>query len=442
MEKLAILGGKPLIDSESMKVEAPVVPRAAYEKVNKLMEKGEISASPIVGEFERKFASYIGAEYGLCVCNGTTSIQAALFAVGVGAGDEVIVPSFTFWASVGPVIACNALPVFADVDLKKQTLTAETIEKCITSKTKAILLVHTWGTPCEIEPIIKLAKEKGLKIVEDCSHAHGATYHEKKVGSFGDVGCFSLQGSKVLPAGEGGILVTNNREYFERACALGHYERLAALPEDSEYRQYSLTGLGYKHRVHPLGIAIADAGLDMLDEINEKRFENGKYLDDLLSKFSFLEMQEVPDDAKRVYAYHYARYIPENLKGLSTYVFLKALAAEGIVCGSCGYGRLHTAPLYTGEGKFGHGCPISCPHYAAEYTPAKSLPNTELLAVNDVMVAPRFEVCGKDAVELYAQAYFKVAENVDALLEYEKENALKDAVEDNAGRSINIVGKK
>jgi len=202
--KLALLGGQKSIVRTKEELAIPVVPEKAYDTVIDMMKKGDISFSPVVGNFERKFADYIGVDYGLCICNGTTSIQAGLFAVGVGAGDEVIVPSFTFWATVGPVIASNAIPVFADVDLELQTLTAETIEKCITPKTKAILVVHTWGTPCEIEPIIELAKKYNLKVIEDCSHAHGATYHGKKVGSFGDVGCFSLQGSKVLPAGEGG----------------------------------------------------------------------------------------------------------------------------------------------------------------------------------------------------------------------------------------------
>ena len=190
--KLALLGGQPAITKVQSELEAPIVPEAAYDTVTGMMRRGEISLSPVVKNFERKFADYIGLEYGLCICNGTTSIQAALFAVGVGAGDEVIVPSFTFWASAGPILACNAIPVFADVDLDLQTITAEEIKKHITPKTKAIIMVHTWGTPCEIEPIIKLAKEKDIKVIEDCSHAHGATYHGKKVGSFGDVGCFSV----------------------------------------------------------------------------------------------------------------------------------------------------------------------------------------------------------------------------------------------------------
>lgn len=437
MEKLALLGGEKAVD-ESVQTQLPVVAPAAYKTVNELMLKGEISASPIVGDFEKKFADFIGVDYALCCNNGTTSIQEGLFAVGVGAGDEVIVPSFTFWATVGPVAAVNAIPVFAEVDESMHTLTAETIEKHITPRTKAILVVHVWGNPCEMDPIMELARKYNLKVVEDCSHAHGASYHGKKVGSIGDVGCFSLQGSKVLAAGEGGVLVTNNREYYERACALGHYERLSGLPDDSEYKKFNLTGFGYKHRIHPLAIAIADAGLDRLESLNKSRKENAEYLEELISDLDYIKPLKTPENSERVFAYHYVTYIPEKLKGLSLITLLKALAAEGVCCGSCGYGKLHQAPFYTGEGPFGHGCPFACPNYPEKYVPTEKLEVTERLAQNAVMIAPRFETDNKDIVKQYAKAYHKIYENIDLLLEYEEENRLAEQRIVNDGRSINV----
>lgn len=436
--KLALLGGEKAIQKERLRF--PIVPEAAYDRVFNMMKAGDISGSPIFAEFEEKFANYIGRAYGLCSCNGTTSIQEALFAVGVGAGDEVIVPSFTFWASVGPVLACNAVPVFADVDIKMQTLTAENIAKVISPRTKAMVIVHTWGNPCELDPILKLAKEHDIKVIEDCSHAHGAEYHGKKLGSFGDVGCFSMQGSKVLPAGEGGILVTDNREYYERACALGHYERLGRkdFPEDSPYKKFAGTGLGYKHRAHPLAIAIANAGLDILDERNAIRDENGKLLDKLFSQLGFFEAQKTPENAERVYAYHYMRYLPEKLHNLSVSTLCKALSAEGVEGGTCGYGRLHNAPFVTEEGMFGHGCPLACPHLGQKYVVNKDLPNTDILAINDVMVAPRFEGMNEGHVEEYLAAYQKIADNIDELLEYEASLGDVDTSKLNkVGQSIN-----
>lgn len=435
-EKLALLGGEKAVTISECQL--PVVAPAAYKTVNELMIKGEISASPIVGKFEKKFADYIGTKYSLCCTNGTTSIQAGLFAVGVGAGDEVIVPSFTFWATVGPVAAANAIPVFAEVDRDTHTLTAETIEKCITPKTKAIVVVHVWGNPCDMDPIMELAKKHNIKVVEDCSHAHGATYNGKKVGSIGDVGCFSLQGSKVLAAGEGGILVTNTAEYFERACALGHYERLNGLPEESEYRKFSLTGFGYKHRIHPFAAAIADAGLDRLDSLNATRTKNAEYFEELISDLEYIKPLKTPEKGKRVFAYHFVEYVPEKLKGLSTFTLLKALAAEGVSCGSCGYGKLHVSPFYTGEGPFGHGCHFACPNYGEKYVPTEKLEITEYLASHAIMIAPRFEYEDQEVIKQYAKAYHKVLDNIDELIKYEEENNLAEKKIKNDGRSINI----
>ncbi len=440
-EKLALFGGEKAVSGWLERCQRPVVADRAYKTINDLLIKGDISASPVTHNFERRFADYIGTEYGLCYVNGTTSIQAALFAVGVGAGDEVIVPSFTFWATVGPVAATNAIPVFADVDRDTHLLTAETIEKCITPKTKAILLVHVWGNPCDMDPIMELAKKHNLKVIEDCSHAHGASYKGKKVGSIGDVGCFSLQGSKVLAGGEGGILTTNCREYYERACALGHYERLGNLPDDSEYKKFRITGFGFKHRIHPVAAAIADAGLDRLDELNALRKENGEYFDKLLEKTGYIKPLKVVDGGERVYAYHHVEYLPEKLKGLSMHTLLEALTAEGVCCGGCSYGQLHKSPFFTGEGPFGHGCPFSCPHHEGEYAPAEYLEVSEHLNKTVIFAAPRFEYADKSVIDEYAHAYNKIIDNLDLLLKYDAEKNEKEKELKNDGRSISTFRK-
>lgn len=420
--KPALLGGEKAVKS---KYEIfPLVTEKGVTDVNNMMTSGDISISPIFRTFEERFASYIGVDYAVSCCNGTTSIQSALLTLGVGTGDEVIVPSFTFWATVGPVIACNAIPVFADVDIDMQTITAEHIKKVITPKTKAIIIVHTWGTPCDIEPIIQLAKEHNIKVIEDCSHAHGAEYNGKKVGSFGDLACFSLQGSKVLAAGEGGIMVTNNRNYYEYACALGHYERIEGFSENSAVKKFIGTGIGYKHRPHPLGIAIANAGLDVLDERNEIRYQYGMLFNSMISDLDFLVPQKTPEEGKRVFAYHYMRYVPEKLKGLGIATLFKALSAEGVLGGSCGYGKLHRSPFVTD---------VNIPDYSIP-----ALPSTENLAINSIMAAPRFENVSRELIEEYAEAYHKIADNVDSLLEYEatlKKEELE--INKNANKSIN-----
>lgn len=436
-EKLALLGGEKSVKRGLAELSEKIVTQSAREKISEMLKRDEISVSPIVGEFENRFSAYIGVKYGLCVVNGTTAIQAGLFAVGVGAGDEVIVPSFTFWATVGPVVANGAVPVFADVDERTHNLTPESIEKCITPKTKAILLVHVWGNPCDMDGIMGVAKKHGLKVVEDCSHAHGATYGGKKVGSIGDVGCFSMQASKVLAAGEGGILVTDKKEYFDRATVLGQYDRCAGLGEDSEYSRYWLTGYGYKHRVNPLAIAIADANLDRLDALNEVRNRNAETFEALLSELPFVRFQKKEKEANRVYAYHYAQYLPEAFGGLKLSTFLKAVAAEGVVCGSCGYGKLHLAPLYVKEGPLGKEFPFTLENFDHCHL-AGNLPVTERLSKTAFMAAPRFERATEADIAAYAGAYRKIAEHLDELLEFERREQVADEIKNN-GRSINYV---
>ncbi len=432
MSNLALLGGEKSHFKGYKDYAAPIVKESAYPVVESMMRNGEISISGITDRFEQKFSQYFGTKYAVCESSGTCAIQAGLYAVGVGAGDEVIVPSYTFWASVGPVVACNAIPVFAEVDADSFTLSAKTVEACITPRTKAIIVVHVWGTPCDMDPILALAKKHNIKVVEDCSHAHGATYKGKKAGSLGDVGCFSMQGSKILAAGEGGVLVTDNKEYFERALALGHYNRLGALDDDSEYKKYAHTGFGFKHRAHPLGIAIADAALDELDKDNRTRNANALYLEKLIADIDCIKPQAVPENAERVFAYHYMRYIPEKFHGIKLVTLLKAFAAEGLVCGSCGYGHLHKEPFYTEK----RHCGFNCPHYKSEFTLPEELPVTESLAENTFMVAPRFEIADKADIEKYAASLRKVFDNYQELLAYERENDTEQIKND--GRSINL----
>lgn len=437
MEKLALLGGEQAVERSLADMSFPIVPEAAYPKVEELMRAGHITMSTCVYEFEGKFREYIGAKYSICVPNGTTSIQTGLFAVGVGAGDEVIVPSFTFWGTVGPIIACNAVPVFADCDLKTHCITPETIEKCITEKTKAILLVHVWGTPCDMDGIMALAKKHNLKVVEDCSHAHGATYGGKKVGTIGDVGCFSMQASKLVAAGEGGITVTNDRECYERCLAYGNPDRLRHLDDSSPYKKYYLTGMGYKHRISPLSAAIANANLDLLEERNEIRTRYAKYFEELISDIDFLSPQAVPEKAQRVYGYHYGNYYSERFGDLSLHTLLKALSAEGVSCGGCAYGILHKAPFYN-DGSESPMHSFSCPMYGKEYRPAEYLPVSEYLKDAAIYLAPRFENVTEKDIEQYSKAYHKVAASLDDLLEYEVANGLAKKAVKNENSSINL----
>lgn len=441
MANLAILGGEKAVklDYETYG-NVPIVSEAAIESVVELLKKGQISTAPVVGEFERKFADYIGTKYALSSVNGTSSLLTALFAIGVSPGDEVIVPSYTFWASVAPIVSAHAVPVFCDVDAQTYNLDPKEIEKKITPKTKAIMLVHVWGNPSDMDAIVEIAQKHNIKLIEDSAHAHGALWKGAKVGSIGDVACFSLQGSKTLPAGEGGILVTNNKEYYEKAVSLGHYERIDDLSADSAYKKYALTGMGYKFRAHPLGIAIANHGLDELDERNRIRKSNAKYLEEALLELPFIVPQKVYDGAERQYTYHYASFDETKLEGISMMTFLNALSKEGVICGACGYGRLHEAPLFTEGGPFGDCIPSnSLSDAGASGCPNTVLPVTSYLAAHTFMMAPRFEKPCKELLDQYIQAYMKIAGNIDELRQLEKSSSTKVDKEKMSGRSINII---
>ncbi|GHU97809.1 hypothetical protein FACS1894211_00340 [Clostridia bacterium] len=438
MKKLALCGGEKTVKTER-KYALPFVAEETYPVVERLMRNDQISFAPVSQQLETEFAAYTGTKYALATPNGTTAIQAALFGVGVGPGDEVIVPSFTFWATVGPVAVNNAIPVFADVSLSGHNMTADIIAPLITEKTKAILLVHVWGNPCDMDSISALAKKHKLKVVADCSHAHGAKYGGSTRGIIGDVAAFSLQGGKTMSGGEGGLLVTDDKEIYERAVALGHYERIGKLGESSAFYPLRFTGCGYKHRIHPLSAAIALGNLHRLDELNAIRNKNAARFESLVKGLDYIIPQESPQKAERIFSYHYMRYNADKLGGVYIGTFLKALAAEGIVCGSCGYGILHKSPLYTGiDSVFGKTGPFKNPHWE-KYTPVNKLPNTEILAQSAFMAAPRFECADEADVELYAEAYAKIKGNADELTEYDGKHN-KEALESD-GRSINYVKK-
>lgn len=433
MPSLALHGGQRSISLDYQKVATlPVCSERGKHLVNSLMDKGEISQSPLVAEFTHKFSSYVGTTYGLCTNNGTAALESALFAVGVAPQDEVIVPSYTFWASVTPIIAQHGVPVFCEVDPDTFCIDPADIERHITKRTRAIMVVHVWGNPCDMDAIMSVARRHGLAVIEDCSHAHGARYKGKLVGSIGDVGCYSFQGSKTLPAGEGGILITNNREYYERAAALGHYELIPGFPASSAYRKYELTGMGHKFRIHPFAAALADSQLDALEDHNIVRRRNAKKFEDALAQIPFLKAQKEYDGSQRVFSYHYFRYVPKTPNPTETYAFLKALHAEGVACGYCGYGRLHTAPLFLEGGAYGD-CKASTPNVST------ALPVTEMVAKTTFLAAPRFETNCDELIDQYITAYGKVAKHIDEVISYAKEHDLSDELEQLSGRSIAML---
>jgi dTDP-4-amino-4,6-dideoxygalactose transaminase len=418
MAKLAVNGGEKTItiDQEVALNNRALTDDELTEAVLDLVRSGVLFSDEgfpgeTILEFEREFAKWRGVKYALAHTNGTSAIQAALFAVGVGPGDEVIVPSYTHPFSVVPILGANAIPVFCDVD--PETLCADPVDIAarVTPQTKAIVPVHgnvlNEGMPCEMDEIMQIADEHDLAVVEDACLAPWATYRGVKTGAIGDAGAFSIKKFFNLGTGiDGGVFVTDNEEYYERACLLGHYERV---------QHWNLGGgfsLGYKFRINRLTAAMASMQIGPMDEIIEETQRNMDYLVSGLRGMRGIKVPDVPPHMDNVYwlTWH-VRYEPEELDGLPMAKFIEALQAEGArVTEQRGIKGLHENGVFRERYGYGKGCPFDCPHAVrkVDYT------QLDLPAVRkreNAIAIPCFGRAKKQLLDQYLDAFAKVTEN-------------------------------
>ena len=413
-KKLAIYGGdKAVTLDQTEALKWPQFDEEDFEAVKRVMQMPDYSFYEETYRFEKELKDYFGAKYALAHNNGTSAIHSALFAIGIGPGDEVITPSLTYWASTMPILLCNAIPIFAEVDSKTLNIDPQDFEKKITSKTKAVVVVHLCGLPCEMDAIMEIAQSHNIKVIEDAAHVFEAEYKGKKAGTIGEIGCFSFQATKLLPAIEGGALITDDRTYYERAVALGHYERLPNLPEDSKYRKFSKTCLGYKYRIHPIASAIARVQLRNLERRNKKRNDNIEYLDSKLDWIKGIETIKTPAYAKRDYYCYRVKYKAEELDGLEMNKLIIALQAEGIEITTERYALLHIQPVFEERNILGTEFSWNCTPVNGKVTYNRiALPITEKLHRN-LLVLPTFPQAKKDLLDQYIEGFKKVVENVD-----------------------------
>lgn len=247
--------------------------------VDDAVRTGWISSSgDYVNKFESKFAEYVQSKYGIAVCNGTVALHLALVALGIGKNDEVIIPSFTMIATAFAVCYTGATPVFVDADKETWNIDVTKIEEKITKNTKAIIPVHIFGNPCNMDEILKIAKKYNLFVIEDAAEAHGAEYNGKKIGSFSDIACFSFFANKNLTTGEGGMCITNNEEY-NKLC---RYYKNMCFPLDGT-RNYMHENIGFNYRMSNIHAAIGLAQVEKADEYRKLRIRNAqlykKYLE-------------------------------------------------------------------------------------------------------------------------------------------------------------------
>jgi dTDP-4-amino-4,6-dideoxygalactose transaminase len=420
--KLALFGGEKAVKSQQDDMfKWPIITDQHEQAVLKVLRAGGMSGFDLTKEFEKKYAQSLGREYGLAYHNGTAAILGALYGLGIGVGDEVISPSLTYWATAAPAYNLGATPVFTDVDPETICIDPKDIEHRITPRTKAIIVVHYAGMPADMDAIVKIAEKHGLKILEDCSHAHGALYRGKEIGTFGDASAFSLMTGKSLAIGEGGILFTDDRKVYERAILFGHYIRHDEITLQELKPFAGLPSGGYKHRMHQLSSAFGLVQLELYPSQMAEIDRAMNYFCDLLDDSAGIRPIRPPKDSgttKGGWYYPHFTYIAKELEGLSLSRFGEAVCAEGSICNPGCNKPLHLHPLFTKMDVYGHGRPtrIACLDESAKIDKyVEKLPVAESINLY-VFEVPWFKLYLPEIIEEHANAYKKVIKNYKALL--------------------------
>lgn len=282
-----------------LKLAKPYIPDSAYEKVKEILESGNLIQGKYVRQFEQKVQEYLDVPNALMVSSGTAALHLALLALDIKLGDEVIVPAFTYPATVNVVEIVGAKPVLVDINLIDFCIDVQKIEQKITNKTKAIIPVHEFGQAADIKTITDLCKKYNLKLIEDAACALGSEYNGKKAGTYGDFGCFSLHPRKAITTGEGGIVVTSNERLAEKIKLFRNH---GAYKKDCKLDFY-LPGLNY--RMTEFQAAIGIPQLEEIDSIINKRKEQAGIYNDLLQNIENIDIPETFENRKHVYqTYH------------------------------------------------------------------------------------------------------------------------------------------
>ena len=420
--KLALFGGNKAVKSKNKKLFAwPIITKEDEKAVLEVLRRGGMSGTDVTMEFEKEFATWQGVKHALGFSCGTAALQSAMFGCKVAIGDEIICPSVTYWASGLPAYSLGASIVFAEIDPQTLCIDPGDIEHRITDMTKAIVAVHYFGHPADMDPIMAIARKHNIKVIEDVSHAHGGLYKGRKVGTIGDVSGYSLMSGKSFPSGEGGILTTNDREIYERAIAFGHYGRFNKSIETPSLRPFIGLPLGgYKYRMHQLSSAVARVQLKYYDQRMAEIQRAMNYFWDLLEGVRGIRAHRPAKDSGSTMGGWYAAhglYVPEELEGLSVTRFCEALRAEGAEGVNPGTNNpLHLHPLFQTCDVYGHGKPTAIANAKRDVRqPAVSLPVAESIGKKTFYI-PWFKKYQPRKIASYAKAFKKVSRYYKELL--------------------------
>jgi perosamine synthetase len=320
-------------------IAKPVLGKEEVEAVRKVFESGILVQGERIRLFEEEFAEYIGVEHAVAVANGTLALDAALKALGIGPGDEVVTSAFSFVASGNCVLFQAAKPVFADINPRSFNIDPSDVAEKITPQTKAIIPVHLFGQPAEMGALKEIAEDYRVALVEDAAQAHGAEVKGRKAGGLGDIGCFSLYATKNMTTGEGGVITTNNGELAKKTRLIINH---------GDTGKYNHTVLGYNYRMNEASAAVGSVQLKKLDKLNEKRRMNAKALTDGIKKISGLTPPHVNDDVKHVFCQYVVR-VEEDFP-LSRDKLSEQLRERGVGAAVHYPTPIYRQPLYRGLG--------------------------------------------------------------------------------------------
>lgn len=323
-------------------ISQPLLDGEEQELVAEVLASGQIASGSRVEAFERAFASFVGAKYAVATSSGTAALHVALLAAGIGPGDRVITTPFTFAATANAILMCGAEPVFVDVDPQTLNISPAEIARAARDPgVRAVLVVHLYGLPCEMGPILETVRARHLILIEDCAQAHGATYRGRHVGTFGLAGAFSFYATKNMTTGEGGMIVTQDEELARQARALINH---------GSFMRYHYEMLGYNYRMSEIGASLGLAQLEKLTAFNQARRRNADYYFRALSGLPWLRLPATREEAQHVFHQYTLRLAQRDL-------LCRHLEEHGV-----GYGiyyplPLHRQPLYARLGYAGLSLP-------------------------------------------------------------------------------------
>ncbi len=430
MSTLALNGGKPTIQEESKDLFLwPIITEEDEQAVLSVLHERSMSGTEITKKFEKEMAAWLGMKYALGYCNGTAGIQAAMWACGIGAGDEVICPAMTYWASAAPALTFGAAVNFADIDETTLCIDPDDIERRIGPRTKAIVVVHYAAHPCDMDKILPIARKHGLKVIEDASHAQGSLYKGRKCGTLGDVSIMSLMTAKSFAIGEAGMVFTNDRVIYERCISFGFYERTGGGSEffnpDNQLTDPALqkfAGIpagGCKQRMHQMSSAVGRVQLKYYDQRIAEINKAMEYFWDSLADVPHLAAHRI---SRADGSYMGGWYYPQGLFDYSSFPekFLGkvclALRAEGVkVCSTIKNGPLHLHPVFNDLDFFGLGKPTMISFTDRDVRQGRgSCPKAERVADRSFSV-PWFKHDDHRLIDPYIDAFRKVFTELDSL---------------------------